>query len=131
MNIATFRAEGSEAALTSLRKAFDLEIDAEWKRGEPRRHGGVHDKSGFNACVADVASPTALVVEIQAFLNKCLKRREVFSSSELSAQLDIGITVGESGQYFASVVFPPEVLNLLAELGIELSVSAYPGSDDE
>lgn len=106
MNIATLRAEGSDAALTSLRKAFDLEIDSDWKRGEPRRHGGVHDKSGLNACVADVTSPAELVGEIQEFINKCLKRREVFSSSELSAQLDIGITVGGSGQYLASVVFP-------------------------
>jgi len=129
MNIATLRASGSDAALASLRKAFDLKVDADWKQGEPRRRGGVHDKPGLNACVADVASPTALVVEIRAFLDKCLKHREVLSSSELSTQLDIGITVGESGQYYASIVFPPVVLNLLSELGIELSVSAYPGSD--
>ncbi|MCK9505441.1 MAG: hypothetical protein M0Q95_14830 [Porticoccaceae bacterium] len=130
MNIATLRAEGSDAALTSLREAFNLEVDAGWKKGEPRRRGGVHERSGLNACIADVASATMLVAEIQAFLAMCLTRRELFSS-ELSAQVDIGITVGERGRYFASVVLPPNVLKVLAELGIELRVSAYPGSDDE
>jgi len=130
MNIATLRAEGSDAALTLLREAFNLEVDAHWKKGEPRRRGGVYERSGLNACITDVASAAMLVEEIKAFLSKCIKRREVFSS-ELSAQVDIGITAGEPGRYFASVILPPSVLKDLAELGIELSVSAYPGSDDE
>ena len=124
MNIATLRAEGSDAAVTSLREALNLEVDADWKRGEPMRRGGVHERSGLNACIADVASATILVSEIQAFLSKCITRREVFSP-ELSTQVDIGITIGKPGRYSASVVLPPSVLKDIAELGIELSVSAY------
>ena len=131
MNTATLRALGSDTALDSLRDALDLSIIREWKKGETRRLGGVYEISGFNAdVVADAENPSSLVEEIRGFLNRCLSKRILFSSSELSSQLDIGVSVGGSEQFTASVVFSPEDLESFSKLGLELSISAYPTSDD-
>lgn len=46
-----------------------------------------------------------------------------------SAELDVGVTVGTSDQYAASVVWNPEHVRALGELGIGLTVSAYPATD--
>jgi hypothetical protein len=131
MNIATLRTEGSDAALEALGELLDLKVDAVWRKGDTRRRGGVNVQSGFNACVADAANPTALVAEIRGFLIKCLTLDAVLHSSELSAQLDVGISVGGSAQFSASVVFPAEDLGLCSKLGVVLSISAYPCSDEE
>jgi len=131
MNTATLRALGSDSALDSLRDALDLSIIREWKKGETRRLGGVYEISGFNAdVVADAENPSSLVEEIRGFLNRCLSNRILFSSSDLSSQLDIGVSVGGSEQFTASVVFSPEDLESFSKLGLELSISAYPTSDD-
>ena len=130
MNTATLRALGSDSALDYLCDALDLSIIREWKKGETRRLGGVYEISGFNADVVDDAeNPSSLVEEIREFLNRCLSKRILFSSSELSSQLDIGVSVGASQQFTASVVFSPEDLESFSKLGLELSVSAYPTSD--
>jgi len=131
MNIAVLRAEASDAALESLRLALDLEIDADWETGDPRRRGGVQEQSGFTAFVANVSDPTALIAEVRKFLERCRTRNAVLSSHDLTTQLDIGISVGQSEQFTASVVFSAEDLRIFSELGLELSVSAYPGSDDK
>jgi hypothetical protein len=135
MNTATLRTLGSDSALDYLRDALDLSITQEWKKGETRRRGGVYEISGFNAdVVADAENPSSLVSslvkEIRGFLNRCLSKRILFSSSDLSSQLDIGVSVGASQQFTASVVFSPENLESFSKLGLELSVSAYPIFDD-
>ena len=132
MNTATLRALGSDAALDYLCNALDLSIIREWKKGETNRRGGVYEISGFNADVVDDAeNPLSLVEEIRDFLNSCLAKIILFSSSELSSQLDIGVSVGGSEQFTASVVFSPEDLESFSKLGLELSISAYPSSDDD
>ena len=132
MNTATLRALGSDAALDYLCNALDLSIIREWKKGETNRRGGVYEISGFNADVVDDAeNPSSLVEEIREFLNSCLAKKILFSSSELSSQLDIGVSVGGSEQFTASVVFSPEDLESFSKLGLELSISAYPTSDDD
>lgn len=131
MNIAVLRAEGSDAVLEALRQALDLKIDAEWKKGELRRRESVHEHSGFNACVADVTEPAALIAEIRNFLKRCRTHNIILSSNALTTQLDIGILVGHPRQSTASVVFSVEDLRLFSELGLEISISVYPGSDDE
>ena len=86
MNTATLRALGSDSSLDYLCNALDLSIIREWKKGETRRLGGVYEISGFNAdVVADAENPSSLVEEIREFLNSCLAKRILFSSSELSS----------------------------------------------
>ena len=131
MNTATLRTLGSDSALDYLCDVLDLSIIREWGKGETSRRGGVNEIPGFNAdVVADAENPSSLLEEIRGFLNRCLSKRILFSSSDLSSQLDIGVSVGVSQQFTASVVFSPENLESFSKLGLELSVSAYPIFDD-
>ena len=131
MNVATLRATGSAAALAAVRAVLNLDVDREWKKGDPRRPGVVQEHAGFNACVADVDDPAALMAKLREFLVTCKARGAVLASPELSTQLDVGFSVGGSRQFSASLVFAPSDMRLLAALGIELRVSAYPVSSDE
>ncbi len=130
MNIAVLRATGSAAALAAVRSALNLDVDREWKKGDPGRRGAVNEDSGFNACVADVDNPAALMVKLREFLATCKTSGAILASPELSTQLDVGLSVGGSRQFSASLILSPSDLGLFAELGMELSVSAYPVSDE-
>ncbi|PYV29834.1 MAG: hypothetical protein DMG09_28875 [Acidobacteria bacterium] len=46
------------------------------------------------------------------------------------AVIDVGLTVGTSDQFTASVTLTQADLALLAKAGVELSVSAYPATED-
>lgn len=130
MNLATLRVEGEEASLAALAKRLGLDIDASWKKGEARRRGGEHESSGFNATVADAENPKEMVRSIGEFLKKCETSKVSFVSEGLSAELAIGVTVGDSEQFVAFVDLPSAELASLGALGIALSFAAYPTSDE-
>jgi hypothetical protein len=48
-----------------------------------------------------------------------------------TAELDVGMPVGSTKQFTASVSLEPSDLALLAELGLVYRVSAYPVDDDD
>lgn len=131
MNVATLRVTGSAAALAAVRSVLSLDVDREWKKGDSRRCGAVQESSGFNACVADVDDRAVLMAKLREFLATCKTSGAILASPELSTQLDIGLSVGGCRQFSASLVLAPSDLRLLAELGIELSVSAYLVSGDD
>lgn len=130
MNLATLRVEGTEEALASLRDTLCLEADATWKKGEPKRRGGHHSSAGFNATIADASTPGEMIVAIRKFFAKCQEQGVGFVSPSLSAELSVGVTVGDSDQFVASVNFSASDILLLGSLGIALSVAAYPTSDE-
>jgi len=130
MNLATLRVEGTDSALESLKKALCLECDTQWKKGDKRRNGRAHTLSGFNATVANARNPGELEGLIRSFLAQCKNNNIVFPSLDLSAELAVGFTVGDSEQFVAGVEFAPSELLLCAECGITLSVTAYPTSDE-
>ena len=131
MNIATLRAEGTDAELKKLSESLSLKIDVSWKQGDARRDGSKHSKAGFNSCITDTDTPKLLLNDIREFMVRCKTRGLKFSDSGVSAQLDIGIGVGSSDQFAASITFTPTELQNFIDLGLELCVSAYPVSDDE
>ena len=45
--------------------------------------------------------------------------------------IDVGISVGTSGQFTASVTWARSELALLAECDVDLCVSAYPATEEE
>lgn len=130
MNIATLRVEGTESALEKTKQTLQVVCDTEWKKGENKRNGNTYNSSGFSVTIADASSPGELTDQILAFLDKCKNSAIAFSAPELKAELDIGVTVGESQQFVASVEFSPPDLMLCAECGITLSITAYPTSDE-
>ena len=130
MNLATLRVEGTDSALESLRETLSLECDTQWGKGDKRRNGSVHESSGFNATIADAGSPRELEGLIRSFLTRCRNKKIVFPSLDLSAELSVGLTVGDTHQFVAGVEFTSSDLLLCAETGITLSVIAYPTSDE-
>jgi len=130
MNLATLRVEGADSSLEQLKNVLQLACDVEWRKGDRRRSGSVHALSGFNAGVAEAENPRMLISLVRSFLKKCKEKDVVLSRLNLKAELDVGIFVGSSEQYVASVLFTPADLLLCAECGINLRVTGYPTSDE-
>jgi len=130
MNLAILIVEGDELALSNLRKALPLKIASSWKKGDVRRNGKSHTSPGFSATIADVANPGELIRAILTFLKQCKERGVSFTKTGVSAELSLGVTVGDSQQFVAGVELSPSDLFLFAEHGLTLSLTAYPTSDD-
>jgi hypothetical protein len=130
MNLAILRVEGTDEALQSVCNLLGLEADSTWKKGEPKRRGGFYSISGLSATIADSQNPGEMVVAIREFVAECKARNFVFSGSDLSAELSVGVTVGDTEQFVACVDFSASDLLSLGALGVELSIAAYPTSDE-
>lgn len=129
MNLATLRIEGSDEALELLIAQLNLSIDVSWKKGEMGRRK-IYETSGLNSTIADTETPRQLTEAVIEFASQCKSKNIMLSSSNISTELDIGIGVGYSEQFIASVSFSPSELQLLSSIGIVLSITAYPTSDE-
>ncbi|MCA3106742.1 MAG: hypothetical protein ACK5V0_00670 [Alphaproteobacteria bacterium] len=130
MNLATLRVDGTDQAIQAMCNLLGLEPDQTWKKGDPRRRGGFFSSSGLSATIADAKNPGEMVVAIREFVAQCKARDFAFSGSNLSAELAIGVTVGDTEQFVAFVDFSASDLLALGALGVELSIAAYPTSDE-
>jgi hypothetical protein len=129
MNLATLTIEGTEDALRPFIEKLGLKLDSRWTKGEPKPRGGQYASSGVSATIADAANPVEMVRCIREFLSDSEVKGIDFLSAGLSAELVIGITVGDSEQYVAFIDFAASDISLLATIGLALSVAAYPTSD--
>jgi hypothetical protein len=120
-----------DAALESLREVLGLTVDREWKKGDMRRPSGICDASGFNACVADTGTSQELMLVVRKFLDLCRRMEVGLTSDGLATELDIGLSVGGSAQFTASVLLTLDDLRLCSEIGLPVRVSCYPASDPE
>ncbi|GAB3272720.1 hypothetical protein GCM10027297_05790 [Parahaliea aestuarii] len=94
------------------------------------RNGRIHDSSGFTTTIADTHNSKELTDQIAVFLEHCKTTGIVFPALNLTAELSVGFTVGDSEQFVGSVSFSSYNLSALGEIGITLSVAAYPTSDE-
>ena len=131
MNLATLRVEGNDDALAHLCDVLRCNLDATWKKGELKRRGGIHMMSGFSATIADSANPAEMIVTVRRFLADCKALGLDFVGADLYSELAIGVAVGDSVQFIAIVDLTAGDLSLLGSLGINLSIAAYPTSDEE
>ena len=129
MNLALLRVEGEEEMLELIIEHMDLKPEQRWKAGEERRTGQPYRTSGFSTTVADSPNPAQMLVRIRAFLETCKSRSTDFL--DVQAELSVGVTVGDDEQYTAVLEFTHTVLRQLADLGITLSVAAYPSGVPE
>lgn len=130
MNLATLRVQGTDEALHLLCSQIKLVADSTWKKGDPKRRGGCFSTSGLSATIVDAKNPAELVSAIRAFVAKCKEQGIVLASPSLSAELAIGVTVGDSQQFIACVDFSASDLLSLGTLGVELTIAGYPTSDE-
>lgn len=129
--MAIFRAFGAAFDLARYLRKSGLKPDASWRAGEPRSRGRAHVDTGFSVSVADEDSREALVAAIMQWLQANQPAIAALSGAGATAELDVGIGVGSSKQFTASVTLAPSALALLAELGVSYRVSAYPLSDGD
>ena len=130
MNLVTLRVEGTDEALQTVCDTLALVPESMWKQGDPKRRGGFFSSSGLCTTIADAKNPSEMVVAIREFMAECKAQNFVFSRMGLSAELSVGVTVGDSDQFVACVDFSASDLLSLGALGIELSIAAYPTSDE-
>ena len=129
MNLATLRVEGNDDVLDAVVHRLDLEVDR-WRKGEPKPRGGAYYSAGFDAIIADVETPAEMMDAIRKFMEGCKARDLSFSRGGISAEVAVGVTVGDSTQYMAFVDFTASDMTSMGSLGLNLSVAAYPTSDE-
>jgi hypothetical protein len=129
MNLACLRVEGPEHLLEAIKSAAPATADSSWKAGEKKKRGGVHSLSGFSATVVEAPHPVALLKGIRTFIETCLTR-QLRIPEGVTAELAVGITVGDSEQFVASLDLSAQDMARLAKLNINFSFTAYPTSDE-
>ena len=130
MNLATLRVEGTDEALETVRNNLGIVPDSMWKQGEPKVGGRLFSRSGLCATITDARTPSEMLVAIRKFVAECKAQNFASSGSGVSAELSIGITVVDTEQFVACVDFSASDLLSLGALGVELSIVAYPTSDE-
>jgi hypothetical protein len=130
MNPATLRLSGSDASLDTVVAALKLNVVSRVRIGDPRRRGGVHDSASSSASLVDADTPAAMLREIRVFLGACQALGSTLFGDGVTAELSIGVSVGESVQYVSSVDFSASEIRQIANIGIGLNFTAYPTSDD-
>lgn len=130
MWLAVLHASGAVFDPETYLRRSGLQPDAVWHVGEPRSRGGPHADSGFNVCVADECSREALVAKVRYWLNAHGRAMAALRDAGATAELDVGMSVGSTKQFAASMSLELSDLALLAKLGLADRVSAYPDDDD-
>ena len=130
MNLATLRLTGNDSSLDEVVGKLQLAVSSRVKKGDPRRRGGVHASSALSASIADAHSPGEMLGKVREFLAACHAQGPKLFANGVEAELSIGITVGDSIQYVASVDLSSSEIRELAALGLSLNFTAYPTSDD-
>jgi hypothetical protein len=129
MNLALLRVEGEEDMLELIVEHLDLKPEQRWKAGEESRQGVPYRSSGFSTTVADAPTPAQMLARIREFVSTCRQRSTDFL--DVQAELSIGVAVGGATQYVVTLDFNHVILRQLADLGITLSVAAYPSGVPE
>jgi hypothetical protein len=130
MKLAVLRLRSPTAAPERVAAVIGVAEDSIWRAGEKTFRGQVLEDSGVSFVVSDAETVRQLTDEVRAFFQS---RREAFprlAADGWEAELDVGVTVGDSAQYTASVSLDPSLLALLGSLGVSVKFSAYPTSDE-
>ena len=130
MRVAVVRIAGTQFNPAEYARQSGFTPDIMWRSGETDLMGRIHRESGFSLTIADADSASELVRQIHDWVESHRSALEALSASGGTAVIDVGLTVGTPAQFTAGVVFASSDLRLLAEAGVELSVSAYPASED-
>lgn len=130
MNTAILWIRGEQQAVDDLLQDTGALPDKVWKRGDAKIRGAVHENSGFSVVMADAETPLEMVATTRRILGSYNEAGVHFDAINLSAELSLGLTVGDPRQFAAIVSFTPDDLRLIGSLGISLSIAAYPCSNN-
>lgn len=130
MNLVSIVIEGDEQHLDNIKDKLGLSIDSSWQKGNQTRSGKLRENSGFTSCICDCDTPFRMIEELSDFLRYIDNKHLNFKQLELNARLSLGVTVGDQQQFIATIDFPNYLLELICKLGLHLSISAYPTTDE-
>lgn len=130
MRMAVLRAYKTKWNPKAYLRKFRLSPDALWRAGERGFRGRIRTKSGFNLHIADASSAPELVRQVRAWIQQNESALKALRATGATAEIDFGFTVGTLEQFTARVTLPVKTLALLADIGLNLTFSAYPASDD-
>jgi hypothetical protein len=130
MNLATLRMSGTDTSMDAIVDALKLNVVNRVQVGDPKRRGGVHDSAGLTADLVDADTPAAMLQAVRAFLNACEALGSTPFRDGISAEISIGVGVGDSVQFVVSIDFSPAEIRQFASIGLSLNVTAYPVSDE-
>ena len=130
MNLVSIVIEGDEQRLDIIKDKLSIAIDSSWHKGSQTKSGKLREYSGFTACICDCSTPFSMIEKLSDFLCYIDNKHLNFNQLELDARLFVGVTVGDQQQFIAKIDFPDYLLQLISKLGLHLSVSAYPTTDE-
>ncbi len=114
---------------TFLGRYPQLEPDAVWTRGSRTEGGRRATSSGFNLSLGAGADWKEVWPRARQRLVQLSDAVEELWSQRVTCSLDVGV-FADARQHFAlSPRFSVDDLTLLAKLGLELEVSAYPAPE--
>jgi hypothetical protein len=130
MKLAVLRLCGQANSPELVAAALGVAFDSIWHAGEKTLTGGVREDSGVSFVVSDAESVHQLTDEVREFFQTARGELPRLRAEGWHAELDIGVTVGDSAQYTVAVSLEPSLLELLGSLGVSVCFSAYPSSDE-
>lgn len=129
MSIAVLRVHGAgldvDACLRWIPKAI---LERSWRSGETYL-GRLYDDSGFSLLLADTENLLNLTNEIVANLTPLSVALTQLIQNGATAEIDVGLMVGEAGTASRSIHFDLKTLRLFERIGIAIVVSAYACSE--
>jgi hypothetical protein len=131
MNVALLWVRGQQDAADRVLIELGATPEKTWKKGEPKGRDSLHIDAGFSINVAEAKNPREMGDNVREFLTRCQQRSIALQGADYSSELSLGVTVGSQDQFVAVMAFSVDDLSLVGELGVKLTVAAYPSSDDD
>ena len=130
---AVWRVSGPDFPLDAFKARFpSFELDAEHRRGDPKRKGGVYEVSGFNALICEAQSAGELVAEVRRALAEeqllFLWVKDLATSNGIDVGVFYDVDEPEPSSASASLSWALSDLSELVRLGLGLETSFYPCS---
>ena len=101
--VAVVRISGAKFDVDRFVKNYAIRPDISWRGGVSDSVGRVHSNSGFNLTIADASSTDTLVSQITSWIQQNEDALMSLGTEGASGIVDIGLTVGTSDQFTASV----------------------------
>jgi hypothetical protein len=130
LNLATLTIRGSKEELEIAKAKIPPLPFRSWSCGDSIIASKTYQDFGCVYEIADTDTPIGLTISIEKFLNQLKEQSVNFNKSGLSAELSLGIGVGDDVQFIASLQFSLNTLELLLNCGISIEYSAYPVGEE-
>ena len=114
---------------TLLEANFPYEV-TQWRIGEQRRNGRLHDTNGINLSFPELKNWGEAFPVLESFFREHCEALQRLKEIGAHTELFLGVFVGAAESYAPVLDFPVNLLSKLSSLEINLSIACYPTSDE-